>query len=374
MVKRFIEQQLKEKFHKNKVVIVLGPRQTGKTTLLRQLITDQKGVYWLSGDEYDIQKAFENPTSSALKAFIGNPTLVVIDEAQNIDNIGRALKLMVDNYPEVQIIATGSSAFDLSNKTSEPLTGRKFEFRLFPFSLSEMIEHHGWLEESRLLKHRLVFGMYPEIVKNQGEEKELLKLLTESYLFRDILMLESIKKPDKLVKLLQALAYQVGSEVSYNEIANLIGLDSKTVEVYIDLLEKSFVVFRLHSFSRNLRNELKKSKKVYFYDNGIRNAIISNYNYFDVREDQGALWENYLIAERVKYNHYHKNYVNSFFWRTKDQQEIDYIEEKEGKLFAYEMKWNSQKKHKITKTFTKAYPKSEVTIVHPENYHEWLIK
>jgi predicted AAA+ superfamily ATPase len=279
---------------------------------------------------------------------------------------------MIDNYPEIQIIATGSSAFELGNKTNEPLTGRKFEFRLLPLSLTEMIDHHGWLEESRLLKHRLVYGMYPEVVNNQGEEKELLKLLADSYLFRDILMLESIKKPDKLVKLLQALAYQIGNEVSYNEIGNLIGLDSKTVEVYIDLLEKSFVVFRLHSFSRNLRNELKKSKKVYFYDNGIRNAIISNYNYFDVREDKGALWENYLMAERIKFNHYYKNYVNSFFWRTKDQQEIDYIEEKDGKLFAYEIKWNSKKTHKITKTFTNAYPKSEVQIIHPENYHSWL--
>lgn len=252
------------------------------------------------------------------------------------------------------------------------MTGRKYEFQMFPLSLSEMVDHHGWLKESRLLKHRLVYGMYPEIVSKEGEEKELLKLLADSFLFRDILMLENIKKPDRLMKLLQALAYQVGSEVSYNEIGKLVGLDSKTVEVYIDLLEKYFVVFRLHSYSRNLRNELKKSKKVYFYDNGIRNAIISNYQFFDTRNDRGALWENFLISERMKYNHYQNHFVNAFFWRTKDQQEIDYIEEKEGRLFAFEFRWNNEKKHKITKTFSRAYPDSETNIIHPKNYKNWL--
>lgn len=329
---------------------------------------------WLSGDEHDIQLAFKNPTSTGLKAFIGNHKYVVIDEAQNIENIGTVLKLLIDNYPSLQIIATGSSAFELGNKTNEPLTGRKFEYRLFPFSTQEMVKHHGLLKEKRLLKHRLVFGMYPEIINNETNEKEILKLLADSYLFRDILMLENIKKPNKLVKLLQALAYQIGSEVSYNEIGKLIGLDSKTVEVYIDLLEKSFVVFRLNSFSRNHRSELKKSKKVFFYDNGIRNAVISNYAYFDTREDKGALWENFLISERVKYNHYHKNYVNPYFWRTKNQQEIDYLEEGDGVLSAFEMKWNSKKKHKMTKTFSNTYPNSTVKIIHPENYHEWLVK
>lgn len=372
MIQRQIENQIKESFNKNKVIILLGPRQTGKTTLLKHIFSNIDEHLWLSGDEYDIQQAFENPTSTALKAFIGNYKYVVIDEAQNIENIGTALKLLVDNFNDLQVIATGSSSFELGNKTNEPLTGRKFEYRLFPFSLEEMINHHGLLQETRLLKHRLVYGMYPEVINNENSEKDILKLLADSYLFRDILMLESIKKPDKLVKLLQALAYQIGSEVSYNEIGKLIGLDSKTVEVYIDLLEKSFVVFRLNSFSRNHRSELKKSKKVFFYDNGIRNAVISNYAYFDVRDDKGALWENFLIAERMKFNHYHKHYVNSYFWRTKNQQEIDYIEEGDGKLSAFEMKWNSNKKHKITKAFTNTYPNSTVKIIHSENYHEWL--
>ncbi len=372
MIERFLEKELTSRLFKQKVITLLGPRQTGKTTLLKSIVQNQPDVLWLSGDEYDIQKQFEEATSTALRAFIGNHKLVVIDEAQRIDNIGVSLKLLIDNYPEIQIIATGSSTFELMNKMNEPLTGRKFEYQLYPLSTMEMIKHHGWLKESRLLQHRLVFGFYPEIVVNQGEEINLLKLLSDSYLFRDILMLENIKKPEKLVRLLQALAFQIGSEVSYNELGNLVGLDSKTVETYIDLLEKSFVVFRLHSFSRNLRNELKKSKKVYFYDNGIRNAIISNYASFEARQDKGALWENYLVAERKKYNHYTKNYANSYFWRTSDQQEIDYIEEKDGVIYGFEMKWNTKKNHKITKVFTNAYPQSEISIITPNNYESWI--
>lgn len=373
MIQRTIETQLQEKLFKGKVITLIGARQTGKTSLLRKLLSNNStDSIWLNADEFDIKERFKNPTSTSLKALIGNKKLVIIDEAQNIDEIGLALKLLIDTFPEIQIIATGSSAFELQNKTNEPLTGRKFEFHLYPFSYAELASHTSELVEKRMLKHRLVFGSYPEVVNNLGNEIEVLKLLSDSYLYRDLLMLDAIKKPEKLIKLLQALAYQIGNEVSYNEIGNLIGLDSKTVESYVQLLEKSYVVFRLHSFSRNLRNELKASKKIYFYDNGIRNALISSFQILDGRQDIGALWENFLVSERLKRNQYAKFYGNTYFWRTKDKQEIDYLEEIDGKLSAFEFKWQNKKKHHITKTFTNTYPESEISIIHSENYADFI--
>ena len=373
MIQRVIESQIQEKLFKGKIITLIGARQTGKTSLLKKLITTQtEPIIWLNADEFDIRERFKNPTSTSLKSLIGNNKLVIIDEAQNIDEIGLALKLLVDTYPEIQVIATGSSAFELQNKTNEPLTGRKFEFYLYPFSYKELENHTSELIEKRMLNHRLVFGSYPEVVNNAGKEIEVLKLLSDSYLYRDILMLDAIKKPEKLIKLLQALAYQLGNEVSYNEIGNLIGLDSKTVESYIQLLEKSFVVFRLPSFSRNLRNELKASKKIYFYDNGIRNALISSFQILEGRQDIGALWENYLVSERLKRNQYANFYGNMYFWRTKDKQEIDYLEEIDSKLSAFEFKWMNKKKHRITKTFTNAYPESEVSIIHSSNYKDFV--
>ena len=373
MIQRIIQNQIQEKLFQGKVITLIGARQTGKTSLLRKLLSNNStDSIWLNADEFDIKERFKNPTSTSLKALIGNKKLVIIDEAQNIDEIGLALKLLIDTFPEIQIIATGSSAFELQNKTNEPLTGRKFEFQLYPFSYAELASHTSELVEKRMLNHRLVFGSYPEVVNNLGNEIEVLKLLSDSYLYRDLLMLDAIKKPEKLIKLLQALAYQIGNEVSYNEIGNLIGLDSKTVESYIQLLEKSYVVFRLHSFSRNLRNELKASKKIYFYDNGIRNALISSFQILEGRQDIGALWENYLVSERLKRNRYTKFYGNTYFWRTKDKQEIDYLEEKDGKLSAYEFKWMDKKKHQITKTFTNAYPESETAIIHSDNYEKFI--
>jgi len=373
MIQRIIETQLQEKLFQGKVITLIGARQTGKTSLLKKLIVNQpEQAIWLNADEFDIKERFKNPTSTSLKSLIGNNKLVVIDEAQNIEEIGLALKLLVDTYPEIQVIATGSSAFELQNKTNEPLTGRKFEFNLYPFSYTELANHTSELIEKRMLSHRLVFGSYPEVVNNAGNEIEVLKLLSDSYLYRDLLMLDAIKKPEKLIKLLQALAYQLGGEVSYNEIGNLIGLDSKTVESYVQLLEKSFVVFRLPSFSRNLRNELKASKKIYFYDNGIRNALISSFQILEGRQDIGALWENYLVSERLKRNQYAKFYGNTYFWRTKDKQEIDYLEEKDSKLSAFEFKWTNKKKHQITKTFTNAYPESQTSIIHSENYEGFV--
>lgn len=372
MIIRALEKIIASNLFRNKVIVLLGARQTGKTTLLKKILSQNKDSIWINGDEYDIQERFKNATSTQLKSLVGNHKLVIIDEAQRLENIGLGLKLLHDTYPEIQIVATGSSAFELRNKTNEPLTGRKLEYQMFPFSYQELKEHHSELIEKRHLNTRLVFGSYPEVINNEGNEIEVLKFLSDSYLFKDILMLDTIKKPEKLVKLLQALAFQIGSEVSYNEIGNLIGLDSKTVENYINLLEKSFVIFKLNSFNRNLRNELKLSKKIYFYDNGIRNALISNFQIAEGRQDIGALFENYLISERMKCNEYNKRFANRFFWRTKDQQEIDYIEEKDGILYAFEFKWNASKKATISKTFTKAYPNSETKIITLENYDEFL--
>ena len=278
LVPRKLTEHLKEHLHSGKVVILFGPRQCGKTTLLRDM-TDHldENILWLNGDEPDIRQVFPRMTSAQFRALIGSHSVVVIDEAQRIENIGLVLKLIVDNIPEVKVLASGSSSFELANRINEPLTGRKTEFRLFPFSFSELSEYNGLLEEKRMLEHRLRYGSYPEVVTSLGCEQEIIQGLADSYLYKDILTWERIQKPEMLEKLVQALAYQIGSEVSYNELAQMIGLDNETVEKYLTLLEKSFIVFRLNSFSRNLRNELKKRRKVYFYDIGIRNAVIKNF-------------------------------------------------------------------------------------------------
>jgi predicted AAA+ superfamily ATPase len=298
---------------------------------------------------------------------------VIIDEAQRIPDVGLKLKLITDEIPEIQLIATGSSSFELANSVNEPLTGRKWEYKMFPISFGEMVEHHGLLNEKRALQHRLVYGYYPDVINNIGKEKEVLKQLSDSFLFKDVLMLDQIKKPEKIIKLLQALAYQVGSQVSYNEIGNMIGLDSKTVEKYILILEQSFVIFRIGSFNRNLRNELKNSKKIFFYDNGIRNALIANFSIAETRDDIGKLWENFLIAERIKKIHYQELWKNYWFWRTKDQKEIDWMEESDGKLVAFEFKWNAKKTVKMPKQFSDAYPNADFRVITPENYQDFLL-
>jgi uncharacterized protein len=372
MVTRFLEKIVQDQLFKKKVVLLMGARQTGKTTLLKKIANTSPNTLWINGDEYDIQERFRNATSTQLKSLIGNHRMVIIDEAQRIDNIGLSLKIIHDTYPDIQLIASGSSSFELKNKTSEPLTGRKFEYVLFPISYAEMVAHHSELIENRYLSTRLVYGSYPEIISNEGEEMELLKFLSDSYLFKDILMLDTVKKPEKLVKLLQALALQVGSEVSYNEIGNLIGLDSKTIETYINLLEKSFIIFKLNSYNRNVRTELKLAKKIYFYDNGIRNALISNFQRIEARQDVGVLFENFMISDRMKRNHYCKYYANSYFWRTREQQEIDYIEEYNGQLSAFEFKWNLVKKRNFPRTFTDTYLPSTTEVITPQNFGNFL--
>ncbi len=297
----------------------------------------------------------------------------MIDEAQRVKNIGLTMKLMVDNIKGIQLVATGSSAFDLANEINEPLTGRKWEYYLLPFSTQELIANSGTIEERRLLGHRLVFGMYPDVVNNPGQEREILHNLTGSYLYKDIFSFQDIRKPELIERLLEALALQVASEVSYNELGQLLQVDPSTVQRYIDLLEKAFVIFRLRSFSRNVRNELKKSRKIYFYDNGIRNALISSFNPPETRGDIGALWENFMVSERTKLLYNKQHYAGQFFWRTKQQQEIDYIEEAEGTLAAYEFKWNPKKKSRFSKTFLNAYPNHTTGIITPDNYIDFLI-
>ena len=372
MVKRIIEKIIKKRFFKGKAILVFGPRQVGKTTLLKSLTASKSNVQWYNADEMEVQELFALASLINFKSFIRSGNIIVIDEAQNIKDIGLKLKIIIDNIPDVQLLVSGSSSFELINHLAEPLTGRKYEYMLYPFSFEEMAEYHGKFEEHKHLKRRMVFGYYPEVVLKETEAKDLLKLLTRSYLYKDILIWQKIKKSDKLIKLLQALAYQIGNQVSYNELGQLTGLDNETVENYIILLEQSYVIFRLPSFNRNLRNELKRSRKIYFYDTGIRNALIGNFNNIEQRNDVGALWENFMIAERIKFTDYHQIYANRYFWRTHAQQEIDYLEERNGNLFAFEFKWNTRKKAKIPKSFTKAYPHAETKIITPENYLNFI--
>ena len=373
MVERLLYKTIENKLFVGKVIILTGARQVGKTTLLKQLLRQKEGVLWLNGDELQVQNLFANASADRLLSEFSNSKIVILDEAQRIENIGLRLKLIADSDSDVQVIATGSSAFELANKVNEPLTGRKWEYQMFPLSFGEMVAHHGKLKEMRMLPRRIIYGYYPEVVTNDGNEVEILKLLTDAYLYKDILSWESIKHPDKLQTLLRALAYQVGSQVSYNELSQMCSMDSKTVERYINLLEQCYIIFRLPSFSRNLRHELKSSRKIYFYDNGIRNALIADYRAPEVRQDIGALWENFVIAERMKSNEYYHRWVDRYFWRTKQQQEIDYLEESGGKLHAYEMKWNPRAKASITKTFTEAYPNTEFQVITPENIADFLL-
>lgn len=374
MIKREIEKEIRQYLLKQKAIIIYGARQVGKTTLVQSLVKEYtQSTLFLNGDDADIRALFANAAASKLKPIIGNHKIIVIDEAQRIPETGLVLKIIHDNFKDIQLIATGSSAFELANKINEPLTGRKFEFTLYPFSFGELVNHHGFLTEKRLLEHRLVYGYYPDIALSNGLEQRLLKELASSYLYKDLLMLENIHKPQLLEKILKALALQIGSEVSFHELALLTGSDNQTIEKYIDLLEKTFIIFRLNGLNRNVRNEIKKGKKIYFYDNGIRNAIIGNFLPLTSRTDNGALWENFLVSERIKFNNIHNADVKAYFWRTTQQQEIDYIEECNNSLSAFEFKWNPNKKAFLSKTFSNAYPGSSFNVISPENINEFIL-
>ncbi len=375
MIKRVIQASIQAKLFKGKAILLFGARQCGKSTLVEAMLKEQNLEWlYLNGDDADVREILTNTTTTKLKMLTGKNKIIFIDEAQRIPNIGLTLKLFTDQIKDVQVIATGSSAFELSSQVNEPLTGRKYEFMLYPLSFTEMAENHGFLQEKRLIEHRMVYGSYPEIVTKQGEEKELLKSLAGSYLYKDLLMLDQIKKPSILEKLLKALALQVGSEVSYSEIAQTVSSDSKTVDKYIDLLEKAYVVFRLPALNRNVRNEIKKGKKVYFYDCGIRNAILNNFKPLASRTDTGALWENYLMSERLKFLRYRNIDAKLYFWRTTQQQEIDLIEEHEDGLNAFEFKWGKNEKKRFPQTFTDNYPSSENKVISPDNVEDFLFK
>ena len=329
----------------------------------------------LNCDEPEVRELLAKANSSELRLLIGNNLIVVIDEAQRVENIGMVLKRITDNFPDVQLLVTGSSSFELQNKLNEPLTGRKFEYHLFPFSTGELMKAHGLLSVKQTLENRLIYGSYPDIMNHETDAKELLYNLSNSYLYKDLLNLESVRRPALLSKLLTALALQVTSEVSYNELAQTVGTDNKTVEKYIDLLEKCYIIFKLNGFSRNLRTELKRAKKFYFYDNGIRNAILQNFAPLALRQDVGTLWENFFISERMKVNQNAGRYVNSYFWRTSQQQEIDYLEECDGQFSLFEMKWNPKRANtKFPASFLSAYQVKDKCIVTPENWIDWVIE
>ena len=373
MIERKLSKVIKEQLFRGKAIILVGSRQVGKTTLLGELVRQSdKRILSLNCDEPEVQTMLTDTNVAKLRTIIGNNELVVIDEAQKVNNIGLTLKLIVDNIKDVQVVATGSSAFELRNQLNEPLTGRKFEYQMFPISSGEIIDTYGLLEEKRTLENRLVYGSYPDIIMHPEEARRYLTELTQSYLYKDVLSLDSLRKPQLLDKLLQALAFQVGSEVSTNELARTLQTDSKTIDKYLDLLEKCYVIFRLGGLSRNLRTELKRAKKIYFYDNGVRNAVIQQFSPVALRNDTGALWENFFIAERMKRNHYSGHYCNSFFWRTTLQQEIDLIEESDGAMTAFEMKWNPSKKVLFSKSFIEAYNVKETVVISPDNYLEYL--
>ena len=370
MIDRIITKNLQDDLDFTKALVVIGPRQVGKTTLIRNLVAG-KNTLFLNGDDAQTRTNLSNTNLPFLLNIISDYAIIVIDEAQRIENIGLTVKMLIDASLGKQFILTGSSSLDLGNKINEPLTGRKWEYNLYPLSFSEMANHTSLRDETRMLENRLIYGYYPEVVNNMNHATELLKQLTNSYLYKDILTWERIQKPDKMERLLQALAFQVGNQVSYNELGVTCGLNSETVEHYINLLEKAFIIFRLGTFSRNLRNELKKTRKIYFYDNGLRNAVINQFSPLNIRNDIGALWENFLISERLKNNSYKKNYVNKYFWRSKTQQEIDYVEEKNGKVYAYEFKWNSNAKVKFPSSFVETYH-PETQVISKDNFIEFI--
>jgi predicted AAA+ superfamily ATPase len=371
-ITRSIQNDIEKALFKGKIVVIYGARQVGKTTLVEEIIKKYKDEsLYLNCDEPDVRIALTDRTSTEIKSFIGSRKLIVIDEAQRVNNIGLTLKLIADNFPETQVIATGSSSFELSGKISEPLTGRKTEFFLYPLSVAELLQVYSPLETQRLLEERLIFGMYPEVIFAGPDKERLVRELASSYSYKDILTYQDIRNPELLEKLLQALALQIGKEVSYVELAKLLGINKITVENYIRILEQAYIIFRVSPFSRNIRNELKKKRKIYFYDLGLRNALINNLNSLSLRQDVGGLWENFLVVERMKKNNNLGLFVNMYFWRTTDGKEIDYIEDSGGILSGYEFKWKKSN-FSVPKGFLTAYAGSTVQLINRDNYFDFL--
>ncbi len=368
MIERKLESRIEKKLNSGKAIILLGPRQTGKTTLLKKIVSKLEKSLILNCDDPFVRDQLQDINISQLRLLIGSHKVVFVDEAQRVKNIGITLKLIVDEVKEVILLVSGSSALEVSSTINEPLTGRKWEYMLYPISWQEFYEHEGYVTAMQQLEHRIVFGMYPEVITNTGSESEVLRQIAGSYLFKDLLVYNGIRKPELLEKLLRALAFQIGNLVSYNELANMLQVDKNTINTYLDLLEKAFVIFRLQPFNRNLRKEISTSRKIYFYDTGIRNILINNLNTFEYRDDIGPLWENFLIAERRKYLHYQGLYSNNWFWRTQQQQEIDYLEESGGILSGYEIKWSADKRFIVPSIFRETYPNSTVKVINNQNF------
>jgi predicted AAA+ superfamily ATPase len=373
MIARSIAQHIENDFFLGKVIVVLGARQVGKSTLIRELsVLKQHKTLWLDGENGDVQLLLRNSNSERLKQITGDHAVVVIDEAQKIDGIGSILKLFADYAMNIQVIASGSSAFELRNTLNEPLTGRKFEYELYPLSFMELVNQTNLLHELRQLPQRMVYGYYPEIVTNPKQAERLLRFLSDSYLYKDIFLFKGIKKPEKMLELLRLLAWQIGSEVNSNELSRTLGIDNQTVDSYMDMLEKAFVVYKLPAYHTNQRIELKKSKKVYFNDLGIRNALINDFRPVEVRSDNGALFENYVINELRKENAYNGVFANFYFWRSTDHREIDLVVEKNNTLLTYEIKWNPAKKVRLTRSFSNLYGETHFTVVNRENFFDEL--
>ncbi len=375
-INRDIEKILETSLDKGKVIVLYGARQTGKTTLVKNFFEKRRlSFLYLACEETRVKEQLI-ADHLALKRVIGDYTNIVLDEAQKLENPGLILKILIDNFPQLNIIASGSSSFDLANKINEPLTGRHFQFQVFPLSFSEIKQNVSSQDFSFHWQDALVFGSYPEIFLKENEQEKITRLqtLTSDYLYKDIFSFNLVRDSSKIRNLLMAIALQLGNEVSYHELSKTINSDYKTIEHYIDLLEKSFVIFRLHAFSRNLRSEINRKVKIYFYDLGVRNAIINNFNPCRLRPDIGPLFENYAITERLKFYHQNQRIPNYYFWRTYDKKEIDFIEEAEGNLSACEFKWSSQKTFSAfaKKQFSAAYPNSRFFLVSPENLHEFL--
>ena len=373
MIARSIENIISQKLFKDKAIVLIGARQTGKTTSIMNIIRSQQNVLELDGDDRIIRNLLNEPGTEEIRNIIGNHKVIFIDEVQRINNIGLTAKIIVDKFKDVQLILSGSSSFEIRNSLSESLTGRKWEYLMFPVTWLELENYVGYVKAIQQLEFRLLYGMYPEIITHPSEEKERLKQLIDSYLYKDILAYSNIKKPGVLEKLLQALALQIGSEVSYNELAQLLQVDKNTVKSYIEILEKGFIIFTLAGFNRNLRNEIKFGKKIYFWDCGVRNMIINNFNALDMRDDKGALWENFIISERLKYNNYNNPFINSYFWRSITQQEIDYIEEENGKVSAFEIKWSENVKVKQISSFINNY-NTEIQLINKSNFRKLLME
>ena len=373
MIQRTLQEHIEKRLFRGRAIMLTGPRRSGKTTLIKKIIeASRREVLFFDGDDPTVRKVLEEPNTEELRTILGSASIIFIDEAQRIPGIGLTSKIITDQFKEKQLILSGSSAFELSGNMNEPLTGRKWSYDLLPVSWEEWQLHAGYLKAEQDLENRLVYGFYPEVLTNPDEKQEILHELMDSYLYKDILNYAGIRKPDILQKLVRALAFQVGQEVVHKEVGDLIGLDTKTVSRYIDILEQAFVLFRLPAFSKNLRNEIKKNSKIYFFDNGIRNSVIGALQPLAVRQDIGALWENFLVSERVKQLRYQQDRRQIYFWRTTQQQEVDYVEVINGSVFGYEFKWNPRRKIRFPKTFEKTY-NATVQGITRDNFREFVM-